>query len=34
MTQLATGVRDFAPLLTPHVDNADALGAWNETVTP
>ncbi|MEW1660773.1 ISL3 family transposase [Streptomyces sp. NPDC093707] len=28
MTQLATGIRDFAPLLTPHADNADALTRW------
>ncbi len=28
MTQLATAVRDFAPLLTPHTDNADALTRW------
>lgn len=25
MTQLAAGSKDFAPLLTPHADNADAL---------
>ncbi|MFE9009741.1 MULTISPECIES: ISL3 family transposase [Streptomyces] len=28
MTQLAAGIRDFAPLLTPHADNADALTRW------
>ncbi|WP_375256795.1 ISL3 family transposase [Streptomyces sp. MNP-20] len=28
MTQLATGIRDFAPLLAPHADNADALTHW------
>lgn len=28
MPQLATSVRDFAPLLTPHADNADALTCW------
>ena len=28
MTQLAIGIRDFTPLLTPHVDNADALTGW------
>lgn len=28
MTQLAAGIRDFAPLLTPHTDNADALTHW------
>ncbi|MDQ0830646.1 transposase [Streptomyces achromogenes] len=28
MTQLTAGVRDFAPLLTPHTDNADALTHW------
>ncbi|MGW7361298.1 ISL3 family transposase [Streptomyces sp. NPDC054802] len=28
MTQLATIIRDFAPLLTPHVDNTDALTRW------
>ncbi|PNE38151.1 transposase [Streptomyces noursei] len=28
MTQLATGVRNFAPPLTPHADNADALTRW------
>ncbi|OIK25561.1 ISL3 family transposase [Streptomyces malaysiense] len=28
MTQLAAGTRDFAPLLTPHADNADALTRW------
>ncbi|MEV7870731.1 transposase [Streptomyces sp. NPDC088124] len=28
MTQLATGIRDFATLLTPHVDNAAALTRW------
>jgi len=28
MIQLATGIRDFAPLLTPHTDNADALTRW------
>ncbi|WP_328543944.1 ISL3 family transposase [Streptomyces europaeiscabiei] len=28
MTQLATGIRDFAPLCTPHTDNADALTHW------
>ncbi|WP_189868144.1 transposase, partial [Streptomyces noursei] len=27
-TQLATNIRDFAPLLTPHADNADALTCW------
>ncbi|MEW2632546.1 hypothetical protein AB0903_13010 [Streptomyces sp. NPDC048389] len=26
MAQLASGIRDFAPLLSPHADNADALG--------
>jgi transposase len=28
MTQLAADIRDFAPLLTPHADNADALTRW------
>ncbi|RFC70907.1 ISL3 family transposase [Streptomyces sp. AcE210] len=28
MTQLATGIRDFAPLLAPHADNAHALTRW------
>ncbi|MFD7706598.1 ISL3 family transposase [Streptomyces sp. NPDC059786] len=28
MTQLAVGIRDFAPLLAPHADNADALTRW------
>ena len=28
MTQLALAIRDFAPLLTPHTDNADALMQW------
>ncbi|WP_456340871.1 ISL3 family transposase [Streptomyces shenzhenensis] len=28
MTQLAAGIRDFAPLLTPHADNADSLTRW------
>ncbi|MFD7342300.1 ISL3 family transposase [Streptomyces violascens] len=28
MTQLAAGIRDFAPLLAPHADNADALTRW------
>jgi len=28
MTQLAAGIRDFAPLLTPHTDNPDALTRW------
>jgi transposase len=28
MTQLSTDIRDFAPLLTPHADNADALTGW------
>ncbi|MFC9079638.1 ISL3 family transposase [Streptomyces sp. NPDC057062] len=28
MIQLATVIRDFAPLLTPHTDNADALTRW------
>jgi transposase len=28
MSQLASGIRDFAPLLTPHTDNADALTRW------
>lgn len=32
MTQLAAGIRDFAPLLTPHADNADALTRWNAQV--
>jgi hypothetical protein len=28
MTQLAQAVADFAPLLAPHADNADALASW------
>ncbi|MFL4909334.1 ISL3 family transposase [Streptomyces sp. MMS24-I2-30] len=28
MTQLVAGIRDFAPLLSPHADNADALTRW------
>ncbi len=28
MTQLATLIRDFAQLLTPHAGNADALTHW------
>ncbi|MGJ5893978.1 ISL3 family transposase [Streptomyces niveiscabiei] len=28
MTQLAAGIRGFAPLLAPHADNADALSRW------
>ncbi|MEU2777723.1 ISL3 family transposase [Streptomyces sp. NPDC007162] len=28
MTQLAAGIRDFAPLITPHTDNPDALTRW------
>lgn len=28
MTQLATGIGDFAPLLAPHADNADTLSRW------
>lgn len=28
MTQLAVAIGDFAPLLTPHTDNADALTHW------
>lgn len=28
MTQLATSIRDFAPLLAPHADNAHALTRW------
>jgi transposase len=28
MTQLAAGIKDFAPLLAPHADNADALTRW------
>jgi len=28
MIQLATSIRDFAPLLAPHADNADALSRW------
>ncbi|MEV5950995.1 ISL3 family transposase [Streptomyces sp. NPDC051993] len=28
MTQLAARIRDFAPLITPHTDNANALTCW------
>ncbi|MFD5521557.1 ISL3 family transposase [Streptomyces sp. NPDC127066] len=28
MTQLTAGIRDFAPLLSPHADNPDALTRW------
>nr|AGZ93856.1 transposase [Streptomyces sp. WM6386] len=28
MIQLASGIRDFAPLLAPHAANADALSRW------
>ncbi|MFI2041429.1 ISL3 family transposase [Streptomyces bottropensis] len=28
MAQLGAGISDFAPLLAPHVDNADALSRW------
>ncbi|SEE21031.1 Transposase [Streptomyces sp. Ag109_O5-10] len=28
MTQLSAGIRGFAPLLTPHTDNPDALTRW------
>jgi transposase len=28
MTQLAQAIADFAPLLAPHADNADALTSW------
>ncbi|MEV5283294.1 ISL3 family transposase [Streptomyces sp. NPDC052811] len=28
MTQLAARIRDFAPLITPHTDNANALTRW------
>ncbi|WP_406263321.1 ISL3 family transposase (plasmid) [Streptomyces chartreusis] len=28
MTQLATAIGDFAPLLAPHANNADALSRW------
>ena len=28
MTQLAQSIADFAPLLAPHADNADALTGW------
>lgn len=28
MIQLAAAIRDFAPLLAPHADNADALSRW------
>ena len=28
MTQLAAGIQTFAPLLTPHAENADALTRW------
>ena len=32
MTQLATGIRDFAQLLAPHTDNADVLTRWTAQV--